>query len=82
MAKTYADSVKLPNLVAVAHPLNKYSPKCSLNIEGKNSLMENSFSSFASKSYDRKILISGLLDNDESKSKSLGERMHTNSDQL
>ena len=61
MAKAYADSVKLPNLVSVTHPLTKFTPKCSLNVEGKNSLMENSYSSFSSKNFDRKSYIASIL---------------------
>lgn len=37
MAKTYAQSVKLPNLVAVPHPSTKFLPRDGLNVEGRSS---------------------------------------------
>jgi hypothetical protein len=62
MAKTYADSVKLPNLVAVPHPSTKFLPKNGLNVEGVNSQSRSNGSlSFSSNSLDRKNFIVSIL---------------------
>ena len=58
MAKTYADSVKLPTLVNVPHPSTKFLPRNGLNIEGINN---QSRSSFITKSLDRKNFIVSIL---------------------
>lgn len=60
MAKTFIESVKLPNLVAVQHPLSKFSTNCNLNVHGKN-LNETIFSN--SDSFDRKNYMSSILGN-------------------
>lgn len=61
MSKTYAESVRLPLLVNVPHPSIKFLPKIGLNIEGRNSLVENSLTSLYTKSFDRKSYISSLI---------------------
>lgn len=58
MSKTYADSVKLPNLVAVQHPSSRLSPKNTLNIEGRNSVHSSLINTF---SVDRKNYINSLI---------------------
>ena len=58
MAKTYADSVKLPTLVNVPHPSTKFLPRNGLNIEGVNN---QSRSNFLTKSLDRKNFIVSIL---------------------
>lgn len=60
MAKSFAESVKLPNLVAIQHPMTKFSAKCNLNVQGKNP-NESSLSNFGSFSFDRKNYIASLL---------------------
>lgn len=55
MAKTYADSVKLPNLVAVQHPSARLSHKSTLNIEG------HSNKTISAKSLDRRNYITSLI---------------------
>jgi hypothetical protein len=62
MAKTFADSVKLPTLVtSVEHPLLRLGSrtKSELNIEGRNRYDEHRENLF--KSAERKALISSLL---------------------
>lgn len=45
MAKSYAQSVKLPNLVAVvAHPSTKFMSRDGLNVEGHRSALSTSCS--------------------------------------
>ena len=62
MAKTYAESVKLPNLVAVPHPSMRLA-RNGLNVEGINSVRSksNTSSQFTTKSLDRKTFITSLL---------------------
>ena len=67
MAKTYAESVKLPNLVVnVPHPSKKYMlTKNGLNIEGRNNsaaFNKDDFNSTNSnKNQDRKAYIASLI---------------------
>ena len=66
MSKSYADSVKLPHLVSVAHPASKLFPKNSLNIEGRNSTSKEIGSFFTDKispikNFDRKSYIASLI---------------------
>jgi hypothetical protein len=56
MSKTYADSVKLPNLVAVQHPSARLSPKNTLNIEGHNNNIH-----LTAKGLERKNFITSLI---------------------
>lgn len=60
MAKSFIESVKLPHLVAVQHPLKKFSNNCSLNIQGKN---PNEINVSNMDSFDRKNYIINLLGN-------------------
>ena len=68
MAKTFAESVKLPNLVNVPHPSNRLlglRTKSELNIEGRNKyddlMFMNSHRDNEFNNADRKELISSLL---------------------
>jgi len=62
MSKTYADSVKLPNLVAVQHPSARLSPKNTLNIEGRNSSSVHSSAQLINTfSVDRRNYINSLI---------------------
>jgi hypothetical protein len=69
MAKTYAESVKLPNLVVnVPHPSTKYLvTKNGLNIEGRNKSDTFNKDDFKSaslvKNFDRKAFITSLIGN-------------------
>ena len=58
MAKTYAQSVKLPNLVAVAHPSTKFLSRDGLNVEGRSSANGAGSSSYA---INRKDYIKSLM---------------------
>ncbi len=62
MAKTYADSVKLPNLVPIAHPAARLS-RNGLNIEGSSSTNTKSTTNLLTHSLDRRSFIVGLLQN-------------------
>jgi hypothetical protein len=67
MAKTYAESVKLPNLVVnVPHPSTKYLiTKNGLNVEGRNKSEQFNKEDFknasSAKSFDRKAFITSLI---------------------
>ena len=67
MAKTYAESVKLPNLVVnVPHPSKRFMlTKNGLNVEGRNNsaaLNGSEFGRAASlKNQERKAFITGLM---------------------
>lgn len=61
MAKTYAESVKLPNLVSVPHPSTKFLPKSGLNVEGRNSTAREASFMSDSRQFDRRSFISSLL---------------------
>lgn len=63
MAKSYAESVKLPNLVAVTHPASKLS-RNGLNIEGTNNKSSASSNALVTKSLDRKNFIVNLLESE------------------
>lgn len=89
MAKTYAESVKLPNLVTVVHPAVKschYGSRNGLNVEGRNggSLIESGDEfNFRTKSVDRRSLIAELLDGVNGKNnKKNGDVAQTNCDQI
>ena len=56
MAKTYAQSVKLPNLVAVAHPSTKFLPRDGLNVEGRSSANGASAYSLNRKDYIKSLM--------------------------
>ena len=70
MAKTYAESVKLPNLVAVPHPATKMSSN-GLNIEGVNTRTQynSGGGNLITQSLDRKSFIVNLLETDQFKTK-------------
>ena len=61
MAKTYADSVKLPNLVGVPHPASRLEnfSKRMLNVEGHNKY-ENEHD-LSIRNSDRRAFIAELL---------------------
>jgi hypothetical protein len=65
MAKTYAESVKLPNLVSVPHPASRMghfgvkNATATLNVEGRGNTAE--FVLKSSERADRRIIISDLL---------------------
>ena len=67
MAKTYAESVKLPNLVVnVPHPSTRFLvTKNGLNVEGRNSsatFNKDDFKGLNSiKTFDRKAYITSLI---------------------
>jgi hypothetical protein len=62
MAKTYAESVKLPNLVSVPHPASRMGQfgktSASLNVEGRASKSDKDL---LFKSADRRLIITDLL---------------------
>jgi Ca2+-binding EF-hand superfamily protein len=64
MAKNYADSVKLPNLVPIAHPAVRLS-RNGLNIEGLSttSNQNKSTTNLLNHTVDRRSFIVGLLQN-------------------
>ena len=55
MTKAYSDSVKLPNLISVIHPLKKVLSKSGLNVEGNNIRAENN------SAHSRNIYITSIL---------------------
>lgn len=55
-SKSYADSVKLPTLVAVQHPSARLSPKSTLNIEGHSNNKQ-----LSAKTLERKNFITSLI---------------------
>jgi hypothetical protein len=61
MAKTYTESVKLPKLVSVPHPLKNQLSKSALNIEGRNSVNSSSNDFVYKRSATRKELIKNII---------------------
>lgn len=57
-SKSYADSVKLPTLVAVQHPSSRLSHKSTLNIEGHGNSLNKQLSA---KTLERKNFITSLI---------------------
>lgn len=81
MAKTYAESVKLPNLVTVPHPASKLT-KNGLNVEGINNKTSQSHGNLVTKSLDRKSFIVNLLENEQAKRKRQKNQGCTSTDEV